>query len=152
MTAQNTPGFSTRAVHAGSAPEELTGAVIPPLYLSTTYHPHKIGELRGGYDYSRGTNPTRDALQEQLAALEGGRFGISDVVAEDHLSPADRTERGSYVGCIAGALSRSEYLDGLAEAGFAEADVTFTHEVAPGMHGVLRCGSHGHVRSRCRTR
>lgn len=67
----------------------------------------------------------------------GGRIGISDVVAKDHLSPADRTERGSYVGCIAGALSRSEYLDGLAEAGFAEAEVTFTHEVAPGMHGAL---------------
>lgn len=71
------PGFNTRAVHAGQAWEETTGAVIPPLYLSTTYHPHRIGELRGGYDYSRGTNPTRDSLQEQLAALEGGRFGIS---------------------------------------------------------------------------
>lgn len=69
--------------------------------------------------------------------VPGGRIGISDVVAEDHLSPADRTERGSYVGCIAGALSRSEYLDGLAEAGFAEAEVTFTHEVAPGMHSAL---------------
>jgi len=77
MTEQNDAGFSTRAIHAGQGFEELTGAVIPPLYLSSTYHPHKIGELRGGYDYSRGTNPTRDSLQEQLAALEGGRFGIS---------------------------------------------------------------------------
>ncbi len=58
----------------------------------------------------------------------GGRIGISDVVAEDHLSVADRAERGSYVGCIAGALSRQEYLDGLAAAGFVDADVTFTHE------------------------
>lgn len=72
-----TLGFNTRAVHAGQAWEESTGAVIPPLYLSTTYHPHRIGELRGGYDYSRGTNPTRDSLQDQLAALEGGGFGIS---------------------------------------------------------------------------
>src|SRR5664279_2114254 len=67
----------------------------------------------------------------------GGRIGISDVVAEDHLSAADRAERGSYVGCIAGALSRSEYLDGLARAGFVDADVTFTHEAAPGMHAAI---------------
>ena len=67
----------------------------------------------------------------------GGRVGVSDVVAEDDLTPADRAERGSYVGCIAGALSRSEYLDGLADAGFAEASVEFTHEAAPGMHGAI---------------
>lgn len=67
----------------------------------------------------------------------GGRIGISDVVAEDHLTPADRGERGSYVGCIAGALSRSEYLDGLAAAGFADADVELTHEAVPGMHGAI---------------
>jgi arsenite methyltransferase len=67
----------------------------------------------------------------------GGRVGVSDVVAEDDLTPADRAERGSYVGCIAGALSRSEYLEGLAAAGFAEASVEFTHEAAPGMHGAI---------------
>lgn len=67
----------------------------------------------------------------------GGRIGISDVVAEDHLTPADRAERGSYVGCIAGALSRSEYLDGLAAVGFVDAEVEFTHEAAPGMHGAI---------------
>jgi arsenite methyltransferase len=67
----------------------------------------------------------------------GGRIGISDVVAEDQLSPADRADRGSFVGCIAGALSRTEYLDGLAEAGFVDADVTFTHEAAPGMHAAI---------------
>jgi arsenite methyltransferase len=67
----------------------------------------------------------------------GGRIGISDVVAEDELSPAERAERGSYVGCIAGALSRSEYLDGLAAAGFVAASVEFTHEVAPGLHGAV---------------
>ena len=67
----------------------------------------------------------------------GGRLGISDVVAEDTLSPADRAERGSYVGCIAGALSRTEYLDGLAAAGFTDAEVVFTHEAAPGMHGAI---------------
>ncbi|MDQ2836571.1 MAG: arsenite methyltransferase [Actinomycetota bacterium] len=66
-----------------------------------------------------------------------GRIGISDVVAEDHLSTADRAERGSYVGCIAGALSRAEYLDGLAAAGFIDAEVTYTHEAAPGMHSAI---------------
>lgn len=67
----------------------------------------------------------------------GGRLGISDVVAEDHLSPADRAARGSHVGCIAGALSRSEYLAGLATAGFVDGEVEFTHEVAPGLHGAV---------------
>jgi SAM-dependent methyltransferase len=67
----------------------------------------------------------------------GGRIGISDVVAEDHLSTQQRAERGSYVGCIAGALSRSEYLDGLASAGFLDATVTFTHEAADGMHSAI---------------
>jgi SAM-dependent methyltransferase len=77
-------------------------------------------------------------LAEMFRVLvPGGRIGISDVVAEDHLTPADRAERGSYVGCIAGALSRSEYLDGLAAAGFTDADVTFTHEAAPGMHSAM---------------
>jgi arsenite methyltransferase len=71
------------------------------------------------------------------ALTPGGRVGVSDVVAEDSLSPADRAERGSYVGCIAGALSRSEYLDGLAAAGFVDASVEFTHETAPGMHGAI---------------
>jgi arsenite methyltransferase len=67
----------------------------------------------------------------------GGRFGISDVVAEDHLAPAQRAERGSHVGCIAGALSVSEYLDGLRHAGFVDPEVVFTHEVAEGMHGAI---------------
>lgn len=69
--------------------------------------------------------------------VPGGRVGISDVVAEDHLTPDERAERGSYVGCIAGALSRQEYLDGLAAAGFVDADVAFTHAVADGMHGAI---------------
>src|SRR5438046_4948228 len=60
----------------------------------------------------------------------GGRVGISDVVAEDRLSPAERAERGSYVGCIAGALSKSEYEAGLDAAGLEQIDVRFTHDVA----------------------
>ena len=77
-------------------------------------------------------------LQEAYRVLvPGGRFGVSDVVAEDRLSAADRADRGNHVGCIAGALSRSEYLDGLADAGFVGAQVIFTHEVADGMHGAV---------------
>lgn len=67
----------------------------------------------------------------------GGRVGISDVVAEDHLTPEQRAERGSYVGCIAGALSIGEYLDGLAAAGFVDAVVEPTHAVADGMHSAI---------------
>jgi arsenite methyltransferase len=67
----------------------------------------------------------------------GGRIGISDVVAENELSPADRARRGSYVGCIAGALSRREYEAGLEAAGFEEISVEFTHQVADGMHGAI---------------
>jgi arsenite methyltransferase len=67
----------------------------------------------------------------------GGRIGISDVVAEDRLSAEDRAERGSFVGCIAGALSRSEYEAGLEAAGFEQVSVEFTHEVADGMHGAI---------------
>jgi hypothetical protein len=67
----------------------------------------------------------------------GGRIGISDVVAEDELSAADRAERGSYVGCIAGALSKGEYEAGLEAAGFEQIGVTFTHQVADGMHGAI---------------
>ena len=77
-------------------------------------------------------------LAEMFRVLvPGGRIGITDVVAEDHLSPADRAAAGSYVGCIAGALSRTEYLDGLTAAGFVDASVTFTNEAAPGMHSAI---------------
>ncbi len=67
----------------------------------------------------------------------GGRIGISDVVAEDRLSPAERAERGSYSGCIAGALSKSEYEQGLAAAGFERVSLEFTHEVEDGMHAAI---------------
>ncbi|GAB3569015.1 methyltransferase domain-containing protein [Amycolatopsis endophytica] len=67
----------------------------------------------------------------------GGRVGVSDVVAEDHLSPADRAERGDYVGCIAGALSFAEYREGLTAAGFTEVEITPTHEAAEGMHAAI---------------
>lgn len=77
-------------------------------------------------------------LAEMFRVLApGGRVGVSDVVAEDDVSAEQRAERGSYVGCIAGALSRQEYLDGLAAAGFVDATVEFTHEAVPGLHGAI---------------
>jgi arsenite methyltransferase len=67
----------------------------------------------------------------------GGRLGVSDVVAEDRLSTTARAERGDDVGCIAGALSVTEYTVSLAAAGFAEVEVAFTHQVAEGLHGAI---------------
>jgi arsenite methyltransferase len=67
----------------------------------------------------------------------GGRIGITDVVAEDRLTPEERSERGSYVGCIAGALSAGEYEAGLEEAGFEDISVEFTHQVTDGMHSAI---------------
>jgi cystathionine gamma-synthase len=81
-------GFNTRAVHAGQAFEPRTGAVVPPLHFSSTYAQDGIGGLRDGYEYGRGGNPTRDALQEQLAALERGTHAYSfssGLAAEDSL-------------------------------------------------------------------
>jgi hypothetical protein len=68
---------------------------------------------------------------------DGGRIGISDVVAEDRLTSAERAERGNWVGCIAGALSRSEYRQGLADAGFERVEMAFTHQVADGLHSAI---------------
>nr|BFD88329.1 methyltransferase domain-containing protein [Streptomyces sp. Xyl84] len=67
----------------------------------------------------------------------GGRIGVSDVVADDTLTPEQRAERGDYVGCIAGALSFAEYRHGLEAAGFTEIEITPTHEVADGMHSAI---------------
>jgi arsenite methyltransferase len=77
-------------------------------------------------------------LAEMFRVLApGGRIGVSDVVAEDDLTPSERAARGSYVGCIAGALSRAEYLEGLAAAGFVDVSVRFTHQAADGMHSAI---------------
>ena len=67
----------------------------------------------------------------------GGRIGITDVVAEDQLSAEDRAERGAWVGCIAGALSKAEYEAQLAAAGFTDVSVSFTHQVGDGLHSAI---------------
>jgi cystathionine gamma-synthase len=81
-------GFDTLAIHAGQEPDPATGAVVPPIYQVSTYKQDGIGGLRGGYEYSRTANPTRAALEECLAALEGGVRGLafaSGMAAEDAL-------------------------------------------------------------------
>src|SRR5690349_16433279 len=87
--------FDTRAVHAGHEPDELTGAVTPPIYVSSTFAQERIGRTKG-YEYSRSGNPTRDRLEKAVAELEGGKFGLafaSGLAAET---------------CIAGLLSKGE--------------------------------------------
>src|SRR6266699_7043389 len=81
-------GFETLAIHAGQEPDPLTGAVVPPIYQTSTYKQDGVGGLRSGYEYSRSANPTRTALEECLAALEGGARGLafaSGLAAEDCL-------------------------------------------------------------------
>ncbi|HEY9439585.1 MAG TPA: cystathionine gamma-synthase [Streptomyces sp.] len=89
--------FETLAIHAGNMADPLTGAVVPPIYQVSTYKQDGVGGLRGGYEYSRSANPTRAALEENLAALEGGRrafafasgLAAEDCVLRTLLSPGD---------------------------------------------------------------
>lgn len=84
----STQSFETVAIHAGNTADPLTGAVVPPIYQVSTYKQDGVGGLRGGYEYSRSANPTRTALEENLAALEGGSRGLafaSGLAAEDCL-------------------------------------------------------------------
>ena len=69
--------FATRAVHAGAEPDELTGAVSPPIYQTSTFAQDGVGRPRGGYEYARTQNPTRERLERAVADLEGGRHGIA---------------------------------------------------------------------------
>jgi cystathionine gamma-synthase len=93
----NHDAFETLAIHAGQEPDPLTGAVVPPIYQVSTFKQDGVGGLRGGYEYSRSANPTRTALEQCLAALEGGPAALafaSGLAAEDCLirtvcSPGD---------------------------------------------------------------
>lgn len=108
MTAAEQPrtvGRATAAIHAGQRPDPATGAVVPPLYLASTYVMDQVGTPRAGYDYSRSGNPTRTALEEALAAVEAGDRGFafpSGMAAEDLLlrvltRPGDRIGHGADV-------------------------------------------------------
>ena len=97
--------FATRAVHAGQDPDATTGAVIPPIHVTSTYVQDGVGAMRNGYEYSRGGNPTRDALQTLLADLDGGVAAYSfasGLAAEDallraYLEPGARVVMGNDV-------------------------------------------------------
>ena len=81
-------GFTTTAVHAGQEPDPLTGAVVPPIYQTSTFVQDGINVLRAGHEYSRGSNPTRNGFETQLAALEHGDRAFafaSGLAAEDAL-------------------------------------------------------------------
>lgn len=75
MKSERTPGFGTLAIHAGQEPDPTTGAIMTPVYMTSTYVQEAPSQTKG-YDYSRTCNPTRTALEKNLAALEGGRFGL----------------------------------------------------------------------------
>ncbi|SFR92889.1 cystathionine gamma-synthase [Microbacterium sp. cf046] len=98
-------GFDSLAVHAGQAFDPTTGAVIPPVHFSTTYAQDGIGGLRQGYEYGRSGNPTRTALETQLAAIEGGKHGLSfssglaaeDALLRSVLGPGDEVLLGNDV-------------------------------------------------------
>src|SRR4051812_39675890 len=70
-------GFETRAIHAGQPPDPQTGAVSVPIYQTSTYAQHEVGQTYGGYEYSRTHNPTRTALESCIASLEGGKHGLA---------------------------------------------------------------------------
>jgi len=95
--------FETRAIHTAQEPDHLTGGVIPPIHMTTTHKQDGVGNLRKGYEYNRAANPTRTALQEALASLEGGRFGLSfssglaaeDAIIRGVMKPGDHVILGN---------------------------------------------------------
>ncbi len=102
-------GFSTKAIHAGNDPDPTTGAVTVPIYQTSTYQQEGLGRPRGGYEYARTQNPTRAALERNIAALEGARFGFAFasglaaidttlrlVKAGEHVVVSDNTYGGTY--------------------------------------------------------
>ncbi len=105
-TLQNTTlGVATRAIHAGQTPDPTTGAVVTPIFMTSTFKQDGVGEMRNGYDYSRSVNPTRTAFDEQLAAVEGGAYAMSfasglaaiDVLLRSTLRPGDNVLIGNDV-------------------------------------------------------
>ncbi len=116
---QTNVAFLKGAIEALPLPDEAVNVVISNCVINLS------------------TDKSRVLAEMFRVLAPGGRIGVSDVVAEDDVAPQLRAERGSFVGCIAGALSKSEYLGGLTAAGFIDATVTYTHEVAVGLHGAI---------------
>ena len=103
--ALNATALATRAIHAGQEPDPTTGAVVTPIYMTSTFKQDGVGGLRGGYDYSRSVNPTRNSFDEQLAAVEGARYALSfssglaaiDVLLRSTIRPGDNILLGNDV-------------------------------------------------------
>lgn len=97
--------IATRAIHAGQEPDPMTGAVVPPIYMTSTFKQPHVGQPINGYDYSRSINPTRNVFDEQLASIEGGKHALAfssglaaiDVVLRSILRPGDRVMLGNDV-------------------------------------------------------
>ena len=103
--ALNATALATRAIHAGQEPDPTTGAVVTPIYMTSTFKQDGVGGLRHGYDYSRSINPTRNSFDEQLAAVEGGKYALSfssglaaiDVLLRSTIKPGDNILLGNDV-------------------------------------------------------
>ena len=97
--------IATRAIHAGQEPDPTTGAVVPPIYMTSTFKQPHVGQPVNGYDYSRSINPTRNVFDEQLAAIEGAKHALAfssglaaiDVLLRSVLRPGDRVMLGNDV-------------------------------------------------------
>lgn len=105
QAALNASALATRAIHAGQEPDPITGAVVTPIYMTSTFKQDGVGGLRGGYDYSRSSNPTRNSFDAQLAAVEGASYALSfasglaaiDVLLRATLQPGDNILLGNDV-------------------------------------------------------
>ncbi len=105
QAALNASAIATRAIHAGQEPDPITGAVVTPIYMTSTFKQDGVGGLRGGYDYSRSSNPTRNSFDAQLAAVEGANYALSfasglaaiDVLLRATLRPGDNILLGNDV-------------------------------------------------------
>ena len=105
QAALNASALATRAIHAGQEPDPITGAVVTPIYMTSTFKQDGVGGLRGGYDYSRSVNPTRNSFDAQLAAVEGANYALSfasglaaiDVLLRATLQPGDNILLGNDV-------------------------------------------------------
>jgi len=118
---------------AGASHVEFLRGYIEDIPL----HSHTVDVIISNCVINLSTDKPRVFSQMYRVLRPGGRIGIADVVADDALAPDDRAERGSYVGCIAGALSFSEYEEGLRVAGFEDICITSTHEPMPGIHSAI---------------
>ncbi|HTV10858.1 MAG TPA: arsenite methyltransferase [Acidimicrobiales bacterium] len=121
------------AAKAGAANVEFLKGVIEDIPLPDS----SVDVVISNCVINLSTDKTRVFAEVARVLRPGGRLGVSDIVAEDRLSPAERAERGSYVGCVAGALSRGEYVAGLEAAGLEEISLRFTHEFSDGMHAAI---------------